>query len=307
MAAKRSGSEIYAMKKNKLLTLIGTALVGLGSTAWAGPHGGGGGFAGGGHFGGSHFGGYSGGSRGAPAFSGGGFRAAPVFRGNGAYFSGRGFGAISRAPHFYYGGAGAPAVRSDGSTALRNGSMTSSVGRTAAISRQQNRVGSLTRQNARVSNSQTSSTAVQRAIANHHVFARHDGNWHRDWDRHRAHFDHGHVFVFVDGFWWGLYPWDYYPYYADGYYPYDYYDYYPYDYDGQSAYVDADQYGNSATVSAVQSELAKLGYYRGAIDGVVGDETQAALARYQEDHDLSVTGTLTAATLQSLGLARTAG
>jgi hypothetical protein len=307
MAAKRIGSEIYAMKKNKLLTLIGTALVGLGSTAWAGPHGGGGGFAGGGHFGGSHFGGYSGGSRGAPAFSGGGFRAAPVFRGNGAYFSGRGFGAISRAPHFYYGGAGAPAVRSDGSTALRNGSMTSSVGRTAAISRQQNRVGSLTRQNARVSNSQTSSTAVQRAIANHHVFARHDGNWHRDWDKHRAHFDHGHVFVFVDGFWWGLYPWDYYPYYADGYYPYDYYDYYPYDYDGQSAYVDADQYGNSATVSAVQSELAKLGYYRGAIDGVVGDETQAALARYQEDHDLSVTGTLTAATLQSLGLARTAG
>jgi Putative peptidoglycan binding domain len=294
------------MKKNKLLSLIGTALVGLGSTAWAGPHGGGGGFAGGGHFGGSHFGGYSGGSRGAPAFSGGGFRAAPVFHGNGAYFSGRGFGAISRAPHFYYGGAGAPAVRSDGSTALRNGSMTSSVGRTAAISRQQNRVGPLTRQNARVSNSQTSSTAVQRAIANHHVFARHDGNWRRDWDRHRAHFDHGHVFVFVDGFWWGLYPWDYYPYYADGYYPYDYYDYDPYDYDDQSAYVDADQYGNNATLSAVQSQLAKLGYYRGVIDGVVGDETQAALARYQEDHDLSVTGTLTAATLQSLGLARTA-
>jgi putative peptidoglycan binding protein len=288
MAAKRIGSEIYAMKKNKLLTLIGIALVGLGSTAWAGPHGGGGG------------------SRGAPAFSGGGFRAAPVFRGNGAYFSGRGFGAISRAPNFYYGGAGAPAVRSQGSTALRNGSMTSSVGRTAAISRQQNRVGSLTRQNARVSNSQTSSTAVQRAIANHHVFARHDANWHRDWDKHRAHFDHGHVFVFVDGFWWGLYPWDYYPYYADGYYPYDYYDYYPYNYDDQSAYVDADQYGNNATVSAVQSQLAKLGYYRSAIDGVVGDETQAALARYQEDHNLSVTGTLTAATLQSLGLPRAA-
>ncbi|PYI86222.1 MAG: hypothetical protein DME54_15090 [Verrucomicrobia bacterium] len=37
-----------------------------------------------------------------------------------------------------------------------------------------------------------------------------------------------------------------------------------------------------------------------------GDETQAALARYQEDRDLSVTGTVTAATLQALGLKPTA-
>jgi hypothetical protein len=123
------------------------------------------------------------------------------------------------------------------------------------------------------------------------------------------------VFVFINGFWYGFYPSDYLPYYSS--YPYDYYgypygyydshDYYPYDYDDQSAYAYSDQYGSNATVSAVQSQLAKLGYYRGAIDGVVGDETQAAVARYQEDHDLSVTGTLTAATLQSLGLARTAG
>ncbi|PYJ17291.1 MAG: hypothetical protein DME96_06530 [Verrucomicrobia bacterium] len=40
----------------------------------------------------------------------------------------------------------------------------------------------------------------------------------------------------------------------------------------------------------------------GAIDGALGDQTEAAIAHYQEDHDLSVTGTLTAATLQSLGL-----
>jgi hypothetical protein len=141
-----------------------------------------------------------------------------------------------------------------------------------------------------------------------HAFARHDANWHRDWDKHRAHFHNNRVFVFIDGFWWGLYPSDYYPYDTSDYYPYDYYnyDYYPYGYDDQSAYGDSDQYGNNVTVSAVQSELAKLGYYRGAIDGVEGDETQAALARYQQDHDLSVTGTLTAATLQSLGLARTA-
>jgi peptidoglycan hydrolase-like protein with peptidoglycan-binding domain len=61
------------------------------------------------------------------------------------------------------------------------------------------------------------------------------------------------------------------------------------------------QSGN-AVVSSVQSQLAKRGYYRGAVDGLAGDETQAAIAGYQEDNDLSVTGTVTAATLQSLGL-----
>jgi hypothetical protein len=146
-----------------------------------------------------------------------------------------------------------------------------------------------------------------------HVVARHSADWHRDWDRRHGHFHHGHVFVFIDGFWWGLDP-GFYPYYAYDNYPYDYYgyanngypdDYYeysPYNYDDEQGYAPSDQDANNATVSAVQSKLAKLGYYHGAIDGVDGDETQAALARYQEDHDLSVTGTLTAATLQSLGL-----
>src|SRR6266516_4365074 len=82
MAAKRIGSEIYAMKKNKLLTLIGTALVGLVPLAWAGPHSGGGG--------------YSGGPHAAPAFAGG------------ARFSGRSIGGLTPAPQqfHYYSGAG---------------------------------------------------------------------------------------------------------------------------------------------------------------------------------------------------------
>jgi hypothetical protein len=124
------------------------------------------------------------------------------------------------------------------------------------------------------------------------------------------------VFVFTDGFWWGLYPWDYYPYDAYSSYPSDSYDYpygnndYPYgsyDYNTQdpysyySGYAAPDESGNGV-ISSVQSQLAKLGYYRGAVDGVAGDETQAAIARYQEENDLSVTGTVTAATLQSLGL-----
>ena len=96
------------------------------------------------------------------------------------------------------------------------------------------------------------------------------------------------------------YPYDYYNGYPDSYYDPSY----PSDYDDQASYSDSQQPVPNATVGTVQSELAQLGYYHGAIDGVVGDETEAALARYQEDHDLSVTGTLTAATLQSLGLPR---
>jgi hypothetical protein len=155
-----------------------------------------------------------------------------------------------------------------------------------------------------------------------HAFARHDGNWHRDWNKQHAHFDHGHVFVFVGGFWWGLYPWDYYPDYGYGDYPYDNsYDYpydssgYPYDaaeyspsqpYSYYNGYAPSGQYAN-AVVSAVQSKLANLGYYHGAIDGKLGDESEAALARYQQDQALSVTGTVTPATLQALGLPYSGG
>jgi His-Xaa-Ser repeat protein HxsA len=153
-----------------------------------------------------------------------------------------------------------------------------------------------------------------------HASERHDGNWHRDWDRHRAHFDHNRVFVFIGGFWWGLdsgyYPGDYLPYYGSDYpddynsgYPYDYDNSYPYNYDDQSynyddqsPYSGSNQSAANATVSAVQSELAKLGYYNGAIDGTLGDQTESALAHYQEDSDLSVTGTVDAPTLQSLGI-----
>jgi len=298
----------YVMKKNKLLSLIGTAVVGLCSSAWASPHGGGGGL-GGGHIGGGGFGGLGG-----PRFGGAGFRAAPQGFG-GAHFAGRSFGGSTGAFRYYNGGSRTPAARTYQFSGPGNQSTKSYAGRNATVARQQNRSASLTRQNMRTSTAQSS--AVRSAIANHRVFARHDGNWHHDWDRHRAHFDHGHVFVFADGFWWGLYPWDYYPYYAYGSDPSDYYDDpygyedYPYDssdsntqdpYSYYNGYAPTAQSGNGV-VSSVQSQLAKLGYYRGAVDGVLGDQTQAAIARYQEDKDLSVTGVVTAATLQSLGLA----
>ena len=327
------------MKITHLLSLISTALVALSQPASAGGgRGGGGAFHGGGFSGGfrggaASAGGFRGGalagqpvaggavSRGGgvgfgnPRFGSGGFRAAP-YRYGGTHFAARSLGVPTGAFRYYNGSSRTSPARTYQSSGRANQSMKSNAGRNTTVARQQNRPASLTRQNMRTSNAQ-SSAAVRKAMANHRVFARHDGNWHHDWDRRHVHFDHGHVFVFTDGFWWGLYPWDYYPYDAYSSYPSDSYDYpygyndYPYDssdsytqdpYSYYSGYAAAAQSSN-ALVSSVQSQLAKLGYYRGAVDGVAGDETKAAIARYQEDNDLSVTGTVTAATLQSLGLA----
>ena len=320
------------MKAKQIISLIvGITFVALSPVTWAAGHGGGGGgFAGGGgHFGGGgfHGGGFSGvghaaggvgirgGGVGFGGMRGGGFRAAP-YRYEGTHFAARSFGGPTGAFRYYNGGSRTSAARTYQFSGRGNQSTKSYAGRNANVARQQNRPASLTRQNMRNSTAQ-SSAAVRRAMANHRVFSRHDGNWHRDWDRHHAHFDHGHVFVFTDGFWWGLYPWDYYPYdaygsYPSGYdgYPYGYNDspYDSYEYNTQDPYSYYSGYAGPAqssngVVSSVQSQLAKLGYYHGAVDGVAGDETEAAIARYQADKDLSVTGTVTAATLQSLGLA----
>jgi hypothetical protein len=336
------------MKKIKFLGLVSAALVGLALPASAGPRGGGVGFGGGGHVGGGgRVGGFvGGGSRAAPAFYGGGFRAAPAFRGS--YFTGGSVGRPVAAPRVYYGGARMTAVQPRGFTRSVGRPASPYIGRFAAATRQPTRinstamrsrasdpristaanrqpngVGSITGRNrpsdARAStaaNRQT--TASRQSFVKNHASEHHDANWHRDWDRHHAHFHNHKVFVFVNGFWWGLDP-SFYPYYGydsgypDDYYgynpydysygnPYDYYNYYPYHNDDQSAYAGSDQSAANTTVSAVQSELSKLGYYNGAIDGALGDQTEAALAHYQEDNDLSVTGTLDTATLQSLGL-----
>jgi hypothetical protein len=294
------------MKTTGLLALAGTALVALTQPTLAVPRDGG---ASRGSFGGGHA-------------AGGGIRAAPAFSGSGARFSGsRNIGGLNRAPQqfYYYSGARtSPVIRHASSRRLENRPTNSTAGNVAGANRQSNRVNSAVGQK-RASAPRPSTAENRQSFTKNHAFARHDSNWHRDWDKRRAHFDHGHVFVFVDGFWWGLFPWDYYPYYGYDYgeYPYDYSYGYPddsgdYSYDGaeyspSQAYSYYNGYAPSGTnsngvVSAVQSKLATFGYYHGAIDGILGDETEAALARYQQDQDLSVTGTVTGATLHALGL-----
>ncbi len=154
-----------------------------------------------------------------------------------------------------------------------------------------------------------------------HVVAQHSAGWHRDWDRGRDHWWHGHHCRFINGSWaifdFGFDPWLPYG------YPYDYYadDYsgYPYGYDsddyGQNVYqgeqynADADglsDQGLDSTVAVAQQQLARLGYYRGERDGVFGPETRSALMRYQNEHGLRVTGRFDVETLRVLGLPRTA-
>jgi hypothetical protein len=100
--------------------------------------------------------------------------------------------------------------------------------------------------------------------------------------------------VLVDG---GYYYWDsgyWYP--ARGYDPN--YNTYPYDgpiygFDG----LNPDQ-----VIADVQTQLQADGYYNGAVNGILDQPTQAAIAVYQRDHNLAITSVVDAATVASLGL-----
>src|SRR6266853_698959 len=300
---------------------------------------GGGGFSGGGHVGGG--GGRAGPVGGGGGFRGGGFHAAaPAFGGAprsfgmGARGGGVGFG-IPRYASF----GARPSYRRPVYYNGRVGrSVTPFIGARTAASRPQNRFSStrnpVGQRPAAVSNraaialvARSPGTAAHRGLNGRtdHIAERHNGNWwHRDWDRRHAHFFHNRFFVFDNGFWFGLdpgfFPWDYLPYYADDYYPYDYYtdvqpDYntapasaYPYGYytgvqpDDNTAAANGGQEADTTTVQAVQTELTQLGYYNGPVDGIFGPTTRDAVAKYQMDKQLEVTGSLSPDTLQSLGV-----
>jgi hypothetical protein len=120
-----------------------------------------------------------------------------------------------------------------------------------------------------------------------------------------THFAAGHFgghYGWRGGHWYGgrWYGGGWYPYGGWGYPYYDDYGYdAPYAYDGdESAYYDVG--ANSGTISAAQRELAKLGYYHGSIDGVIGPETEKAVRWFQSVDKIPVTGQLDDQTLQAL-------
>jgi peptidoglycan hydrolase-like protein with peptidoglycan-binding domain len=57
-----------------------------------------------------------------------------------------------------------------------------------------------------------------------------------------------------------------------------------------------------ASVQNVQAKLRQAGVYNGRIDGMWGNDSEAALERFQQQHQLQVTGQLNEATAATLGL-----
>jgi hypothetical protein len=273
----RTGDLTLAMKTTTICKVISFCLaLAATQTGFArGGGGGGGGFHGGGFGGGGFGGGFHGGGFGG--FRGGGFRVAPS--------SGTRF-AFGTRPSF-----GRPLMVRPTSR-VANPSVRSPALHSAPASR-----------------SVTGHAAVRPTrMTNAHIYARNPGSWHSDWDRRGAHFLNGRWWAWGGDDWIGLedgfYPWDYFPYYAYDYYPYDYYPGY---YADVEPYYNNDGVSNAApapdaNVKAVQQDLAKQGYYKGPVDGIYGRTTRDAVARYQSARKLSVTGTLTRQTLQSLGV-----
>src|SRR5262245_20424321 len=122
------------------------------------------------------------------------------------------------------------------------------------------------------------------------AFRRHWHEWH---DRNWWH-DHCQTIVFVNtGY-----------YFLDGSYWYPAYGYDPlqtyYDYDGP-VYT----YSNllpDEVIANVQTVLQDAGYYYGPITGSLSVDTRAAIANFQRDYGLQITGAIDEETVEALGL-----
>src|SRR5437016_11724367 len=270
-------------------------------------------------------GGYHGGGGGGGRGGGGGFAAAgpgPARSGGGPSFRSMSAGSFGGSRMIYSGQRfSSPGLRASRSMEFRPQSVHSNAGR--SIGSGQFTRGNINRSDRapRFSNVRTGAGQVRSGNNlptnwRNHVVAQHSANWRHDWNRSRDHVWRGHHCRFINGSWvifdFGFYPW--WPY---GY-PYDYYadDYYGYPYGYDPGYYDSGAYQNEeyygqngygdeysdSTVAAAQQRLAREGYYRGRIDGVNGPETRRAVARYQSNHGLRVTGALTTDTLEALGL-----
>ena len=72
--------------------------------------------------------------------------------------------------------------------------------------------------------------------------------------------------------------------------------------------IHADLYkrgASGATVTEIQTRLKAWGYYNGAVDGVYGSRTEAAVRYFQRKNGLAVDGQVGNATLAALGIPAT--
>jgi len=59
---------------------------------------------------------------------------------------------------------------------------------------------------------------------------------------------------------------------------------------------------DSSLELSVQRKLARLGFYKGSIDGDIGPSTRRAISRFQEENDLDVTGRIDRELVEELDL-----
>lgn len=247
----------------------------------------------------------------APRAGGGNFHAASVPRGNfqaprtatqparvnpiaGARFTGNNFHSNAGRSNVAYPRGGTFANQRPGNTAVttRNSGFRNANGIVAG------RNGQYARGTGRTYNA-NAYTANQNRYA-YNRGNNYGGRWvaanvHPNWNHNRSYYLNHHNYRWYDGgwlivdggFWPGAYP----------YYGYDYgyasYDTVPY----VGSYA-----GTGSTVTDVQARLAQLGYYQGLVDGDIGPMTRQAIAAYQSDNGLLVTGRINDALLQSLAL-----
>lgn len=141
----------------------------------------------------------------------------------------------------------------------------------------------------------TNRTNTRPAITNQRTVA--TSHWGNNRHRHGNYRHHRSRSNFYFGIGLG------YPYYGYGY---PYYGSYPYGYgyyNRPRAVVYDTAYTDDATVAAVQRRLARGGYYRGSIDGVIGNGTRMAIRAYERNNGLRVDGRIDRQLLATLGLA----
>jgi hypothetical protein len=116
-------------------------------------------------------------------------------------------------------------------------------------------------------------------------------NWnHNRHYRHRSNVYFGIGLGYPYGYGYG------YPYY--GSYPYGYGYYGP----RTTVYASA-RINDDATVAAVQRRLARGGYYRGSVDGVIGPATRSAIRSFERSNGLPIDGEIDSQLLRTMGLA----
>jgi hypothetical protein len=145
-----------------------------------------------------------------------------------------------------------------------------------------------------------------------------NGGWHNGWRHHNRGWYYNPRYYYRGGsrvnFYFGGafgYPYFGYPFFGYPYYGYAPYGYgYPggayYTYDPRGIYqgrvVNRSAAGKNSVAAQVQQQLAARGYYRGQIDGIVGDGTRRAIRNFERANNLPVDGQIDDQLLGAMGL-----